>query len=66
MNSKRLEALLAQISQLRIAVIGDFALDFYFQFNPETGEISIETGQEVQHASQTQTALGGAGNVAKN
>ncbi len=66
MNSKRLEALLAQISQLRIAVIGDFALDFYFQFNPDTGEISIETGKEVQHASQTQTALGGAGNVAKN
>jgi len=66
MNSKRLEDLLAQISQLRIAVIGDFALDFYFQFNPDTGEISIETGKEVQHASQSQTSLGGAGNVAKN
>jgi rfaE bifunctional protein kinase chain/domain len=66
MNSKRLETLLAQISQLRFAVIGDYALDFYFQFNPSTQEISIETGKEVQHASQTRTSLGGAGNVAKN
>ncbi len=66
MNSKRLEALLAQISQLRIAVIGDFALDFYYNFNPVTDEFSIETGKQVQHASKTQTYLGGAGNVAKN
>ncbi|MHA8081348.1 bifunctional heptose 7-phosphate kinase/heptose 1-phosphate adenyltransferase [Aquirufa regiilacus] len=66
MNSQRLEALLAKISTLRIAVIGDFALDFYFDFNPNTTDFSIETGKQVQHASKAKTYLGGAGNVAKN
>jgi rfaE bifunctional protein kinase chain/domain len=66
MNSQRLEALLAQISALRIAVIGDFALDFYFDFNPETNDYSVETGKQVHHAAKPQTSLGGAGNVAKN
>jgi rfaE bifunctional protein kinase chain/domain len=66
MNSQRLDALLAQIRTLRIAVIGDFALDFYFDYNPDTAEISVETGKEVQHASKAKTYLGGAGNVAKN
>lgn len=66
MNSQRLEALLAKISALRIAVIGDFALDFYFDINPNTTDFSIETGKQVQHASKAKTYLGGAGNVAKN
>lgn len=66
MNSQRLEALLAKISALRIAIIGDFALDFYFDFNPNTTDFSIETGKKVQHASKAKTYLGGAGNVAKN
>ena len=66
MNFQRLETILSQISQLRIAVIGDFALDFYYEFNPDTAEISVETGKEVQHASKAKTHLGGAGNVAKN
>jgi rfaE bifunctional protein kinase chain/domain len=66
MNSQRLEALLAKISSLRIAVIGDFALDFYFELAAQSDEISVETGKTVQHASQTKTYLGGAGNVAKN
>jgi rfaE bifunctional protein kinase chain/domain len=66
MNSQRLEALLAKISALRIAVIGDFALDFYFNFNANTTDFSIETGKQVQHAAKAKTYLGGAGNVAKN
>jgi len=66
MNFQRLEDLLARISQLHIAVIGDFALDFYFDITPRTDEFSVETGKEVHHASKTQTNLGGAGNVAKN
>lgn len=66
MNFQRLEALLAHISQLRIAVIGDFALDFYFDINPKTDEFSVETEKEVHHASQSKSYLGGAGNVSKN
>lgn len=66
MNSKRLDALLAQISQLKMAVIGDYALDFYFDINPDSSEISVETGKEVHICQKPQAHLGGAGNVAKN
>ena len=66
MNSKRLDALLAQISHLNMAVIGDFALDFYFEINPTSAEFSVETGQEVHICQHPKSYLGGAGNVAKN
>ena len=66
MNSKRLDALLAQISQLHFAVIGDFALDFYFDTITDSAEISVETSKEVHICSTPQAYLGGAGNVAKN
>jgi rfaE bifunctional protein kinase chain/domain len=66
MNSKRLDAILAQISQLSIAVIGDFALDLYFNINPNSSEFSVETGQEVHLCHHPTAYLGGAGNVAKN
>ena len=66
MNSERLETILARIQQLRIAVMGDFALDFYFDLQTSTGEFSLETTKEVHLASQPRAYLGGAGNVAKN
>jgi rfaE bifunctional protein kinase chain/domain len=66
MNSERLETLLARIQQLRIAVMGDFALDFYFDVQTSTAEFSIETTKEVHLACQPRASLGGAGNVAKN
>ena len=65
MNSNRLDALLAQISQLKMAVIGDYALDFYFDINPDSSEISVETGKEVHICQKPQAYLGGAGNVQK-
>lgn len=66
MNSERLETILARIQQLRIAVTGDFALDFYFDIQKSTGEFSVETAKEVHLASKPRAYLGGAGNVAKN
>lgn len=66
MHLERLENLLAQIQQLRIAVMGDFALDFYYDIQTATGEFSIETAKEVHLASVPRAYLGGAGNVAKN
>lgn len=66
MNSERLETILARIQQLRMAVMGDFALDFYFDIQTSTGEFSLETAKEVHLASQPRAYLGGAGNVAKN
>jgi rfaE bifunctional protein kinase chain/domain len=66
MNPERLETLLARILQLRIAVMGDFALDLYYDIQTSTGEYSLETCKEVHIASQPRAYLGGAGNVAKN
>jgi bifunctional ADP-heptose synthase (sugar kinase/adenylyltransferase) len=66
MNSERLETILARIQQLRMAVMGDFALDFYFDLQTSTGEFSLETAKEVHLASKPRAYLGGAGNVAKN
>lgn len=57
---------LEKFAKLKIAVIGDFALDFYFQLEKETGEISIETGKVVHYGSKARTFPGGAGNVVKN
>jgi rfaE bifunctional protein kinase chain/domain len=51
---------------VRIAIIGDFAVDFYFQKNKNTSEISVETGKIVHWGSSPKGYLGGAGNVAKN
>lgn len=66
MQTQRLKELLDTIPQKTIAVIGDFALDFYFDLKTDTQEISVETGQDVHWASRPRTSLGGAGNVAKN
>jgi rfaE bifunctional protein kinase chain/domain len=66
MKTDRLETILARIQQLRIAVMGDFALDFYFDLQTSTGEFSLETAKEVHLASTPRAYLGGAGNVAKN
>jgi rfaE bifunctional protein kinase chain/domain len=66
MNSNRLKEILSQIKKIKIAVIGDFAVDFYFQENTNTSEFSVETGKNVFWGQQPKGFLGGAGNVAKN
>ncbi|RVU23485.1 hypothetical protein EOJ36_10420 [Sandaracinomonas limnophila] len=66
MDSNLLEDLLQKMKSLKIAVLGDFALDFYFNIQTQTSEISIETQKEVHHGSKTRTYLGAAGNVCKN
>ena len=66
MNSHRLKEILSQIQKIKIAVIGDFAVDFYFQENTLTSEFSVETGKNVFWGYQPKGFLGGAGNVTKN
>ncbi|MHA8066618.1 bifunctional heptose 7-phosphate kinase/heptose 1-phosphate adenyltransferase [Aquirufa sp. ROCK2-A2] len=66
MKNIELSHLLESIKSIKIAVIGDFAVDFYFQKQLVTGEISIETNKEVFWAKEPKSSLGGAGNVCKN
>lgn len=55
-----------QIKNLKIGVIGDFAVDFYYGINQHTQEFSIETGKEVFWGNTPRTSLGAAGNVVQN
>lgn len=66
MDTGLLDQLFTNIPSKKIAVIGDFALDFYFNLETKTNEFSVETAKEVFHASAPNSSLGGAGNVCKN
>ncbi|MDP6410545.1 MAG: PfkB family carbohydrate kinase [Planctomycetota bacterium] len=60
-----LEELLAAISEVRVAVYGDFALDVYWEL-ADDGEHSLETALPVRLVAAERCAPGGAGNVAAN
>lgn len=62
----KIKQIFQKISNLRIGVIGDFAVDFYYAINQQTQEFSVETGKEVFWGTQPKTSLGAAGNVANN
>ncbi|MCC6819861.1 MAG: carbohydrate kinase, partial [Verrucomicrobia subdivision 3 bacterium] len=47
MDADRFEAITAQYSRLRVAVVGDFCLDRYLEIDPARAETSIETGLPV-------------------
>ncbi len=64
MNS--VKQILSKIPDCRAAVIGDFTLDFYIATDPESGEISIETGLATLPVRNFCSSPGGAGNVAVN
>lgn len=63
---KEIEQIFQQTSKLRIGVIGDFAVDFYYGINQQTQEFSVETNKEVFWGTQPYTSLGAAGNVVQN
>ncbi|AQG79936.1 bifunctional heptose 7-phosphate kinase/heptose 1-phosphate adenyltransferase [Spirosoma montaniterrae] len=62
----KITTLFSRIANLRVAVIGDFALDLYATVETQTGERSIETGQTVFWGRRPRASLGGAGNVVQN
>lgn len=61
-----IETIFNRISTLSVGVIGDFAVDFYYDINYQTGEYSVETNKEVFWASKPHSSLGAAGNVVNN
>ena len=58
--------ILAGFSNCKAAIVGDFTLDFYITTDPDSGEISIETGLPTHPVRDYRTSPGGAGNVALN
>jgi len=61
-----LHAWLARLPIQHIGVVGDFAVDGYWDLRLEAGVPSLETGKRTQPIAQQRYAGGGAANVAMN
>ena len=66
MNPNRISEILNCYDQLKIAIVGDFCLDRYFEIDPSRSEKSIETGLEVYNVTKVRTQAGAAGTVLNN
>ena len=66
MNSTRFEAITARYPSLRLAVVGDFCLDRYFDIDPARTETSLETGLPVYNLTRVRCQPGGAGTILNN
>jgi rfaE bifunctional protein kinase chain/domain len=62
----QVEGLLQAIGRTRVAVVGDFCLDWYLDIDGSASERSIETGLPTWPVRRIRTAPGGAGNVVAN
>ena len=66
MNENRLREILAKISDVHIAVVGDFFLDRYWKIAPELDEPSIETGLMAYQIVERWGGPGAAGTITNN
>ncbi len=65
-DAARLHALLSRFESARIAVLGDFFLDMYFELAPALVETSVETGRHAHQVTCVRHAPGAAGTVVNN
>lgn len=66
MTPERFDAITSRYAALRLAVIGDFCLDRYFDIDPERREVSIETGLPVHNVTRVRCQPGAAGTILNN
>lgn len=66
MTESRFREITARYPQLRIAVVGDYCLDRYFEIDPALEEISIETDLAVHNVTRIRSQPGGAGTILNN
>lgn len=66
MKKERLEEILANFSNHRIVICGDFFLDRYLELDPNLSEISIETGKTAYQVTGRRSQPGAAGTVCNN
>jgi rfaE bifunctional protein kinase chain/domain len=62
----RFKQITGRYSSLRIAIVGDFCLDRYFDIDPARQEISIETGLPVHNIVRVRCQPGAAGTILNN
>ena len=63
---RRLDHLLRRLRGLRVAVVGDFFLDAYYECDRDLDESSLETGNPCYQVVRTRRQAGAAGAVAAN
>lgn len=66
MKPERFKAVTARYAGLKIAVVGDFCLDRYFEIDPGRQETSLETGLPVHNVVQVRSSPGAAGTILNN
>ncbi len=66
MSPKRLDEIIAGFTRSRIAVLGDFFLDKYFDVDPTLAETSVETGKTAHQVVGVRHSPGAAGTVVSN
>ncbi|CAG5070193.1 Bifunctional protein HldE [Dyadobacter sp. CECT 9623] len=66
MDENSISIILQKITDVKIAVYGDFCLDAYWVMDPKGSEVSIETGLWTEAVSTHYYTPGGAGNVVAN
>lgn len=66
MKLHRFKEITARYASLRVAIVGDFCLDRYFDIDPARQEISIETGLPVHNIVRVRCQPGAAGTILNN
>ena len=66
MNASRFTEITERYGQLKLAIVGDFCLDRYFEIDPGLSEVSIETGLEVHNVTRVRTQPGAGGTILNN
>ena len=66
MTHTEITSIFRRFAALKVGVIGDFALDLYFDLQTQTGERSLETGKDVLRGTHPVASLGAAGNIVQN
>lgn len=66
MKVHRFKEITQRYGALRVAIVGDFCLDRYFDIDPARQEISIETGLAVHNIVRVRCQPGAAGTILNN
>lgn len=66
MNAGRFAEITSRYAGLRVAIVGDFCLDRYFDIDPARAEVSIETKLTVHNIVQVRCQPGAAGTILNN
>jgi rfaE bifunctional protein kinase chain/domain len=66
LSEKRIRAITRNYARLRVAVVGDYCLDRYFDIDPALAEVSIETDLPVHNVVRTRCFPGGSGTIVNN